>query len=97
MEPDDGPEIDSPEAEPELLPGELTPEEARNRLLEDARERGDREALEAIPGEDIPVLYERWVRYCDRVERAARRLQQVRAGPDPGTRKKLREKRKKRR
>ena len=96
-EPDDGAEIDSPEAEPELLPGELTPEEARNRLLEDARERGDREALEAIPGEDIPVLYERWVRYCDRVERAARRLQQVRAGPDPGTRKKLREKRKKRR
>ena len=90
------PEEFDPKAERELLPGELTPEEARNRLLQDAKERGDSEALKAIPGEDIPELYERWVRYCDRVERAARRIQS-RAGPDPGTRKKLREKRKKRR
>ena len=99
--PDDWDEEDDadyyePETERELDSGELTPEEARNRLLKDAQERGDREALDAIPGEDILKLHERWERYCERVERAACLTRHGRAGPDPGTRKKLREKRKKR-
>ena len=96
-EAEDEPETYDPCPEREPEPGELTPEEAREKLLTDARERNDQEALKAIPGENIHELHERWERYCDRVERAAYINYQNRAGPSQEKRKKLREKRKKRR
>ena len=90
-------EIVIPQPEKKPAPGYITAEEACATLIKDALARNDREALEAIPGEDIHTLHERWERYCERIERAAAvQAHSARAGPDPEVRKKLRERRKKR-
>lgn len=80
----------------ELPPEQITAAEARTILLRDAERRGDQEALQAIPGEDLRSLQARWERYLEKIERnAGPPVHPARNGPAPDIRKKLREKRKK--
>ena len=81
------PEPVRPEEE-EIVPlGSISEAEARRILIQDAMKRGDQLSLTAIPLEDTEAVHARWMRYLERDKN--------RDGPDPGTRKKLREKRKK--
>lgn len=73
-------------------PGTLTEEEARQKLLDDAKRRNDREAIRLIPQEDSDAIYARWLEY---LERAREKAGRPGSGPPPDVRKALREKRKK--
>ena len=80
----------------------MTPEPLRDILMEKARSRGDEEAMEQIPKEDLDALEKRLHAYTQEIRKEGpggtvkRTAAPSRTGPSDSVRKKLREKRKKR-
>ena len=67
----------------------------RKELLEDAREAGDRDAVEEIKGMDLEALKEKYLSYRSPESAPVHETPPSRPGPSDDVRKKLREKRKK--
>ena len=83
---------------PEKIPGlDITPDELRKLLMDEAKSRGNMAEAGIIAAEDLDKLVERWENLMRQGRVQKDPASRPRSGPSDETRKKLREKRKKKR